>query len=112
MYPSLTQGRPFFINYPSQPPNQTPKPDNRYRFYTCELKWNHWDCKKGFDVKISNTSLLSRVVPVYKYWPEFLDPIFISFSLPNSVLVRPESSQYTHTSWEEAAPRKVGGSSE
>lgn len=104
------QERNFMNRYYGMPlPN--PNSNDRYRFYTCELKWNHWECKKGFDVKMSENTMSSRIIPVHSWFPQFLDPILISFTLPNSVLIRPDPSQYTHRSWEEAPVRKAEESS-
>ena len=67
-----------------------PEEKERTRFYACELKWNHWECRRT-EQKIwtpKPDSIATQLVPINTYIPEFFDTAIISYKLRKPVLVK------------------------
>ena len=105
VYTYFLKRRHMYTSFPQK------NPFEGYRFYTCELTWNHWECKKGFH-QMTPSAIASQIIPVSTWVPTFLDPAILSLKLQKGVVVRPDSNQYTHKSWEEAPGRSGAKSSE
>lgn len=108
MYPSLIKKQSLLQGaFTSHSPN----PEDKYRFYTCELKPSHWECQKGFH-EMKDKCVVTQVVPVRSWIPTFLDAGIISYTLKKGVVIRPDPNLYIRTSWEGAVEQKAEGSSE
>lgn len=68
------------------------KPD-RTRYYACELKWNHWECKQTKEKTWSPApdTLVTQLIPVNGYSPRFLDKAIITYKLQKSVSMKQDS---------------------
>jgi hypothetical protein len=67
-------------NIPHPPPN----PDNKFRYYQCQLTWNGLHCKKVQTNTQENTQLFT----VCKYVPEQLDTTILKYKyIPNKVII-------------------------
>jgi hypothetical protein len=76
-------------------PRPNPKPEERYRFYACELKWNAWSCspttQQTWDP--SPGTITTTLVPIRKWTPQFLDPLILRYSVHKPVIVKPPPPQ-------------------
>ena len=65
------------------------KPD-RTRFYACELKWNHWECKQTQQKQWTPAAdtIATQLVTVEDRFPTFFDTAIISYKLRKPVLVK------------------------
>lgn len=60
------------------------------RFYACELKAKHWECKQTQEKQWTPAAdtLATQLVPVDSSFPKFFDTAIISYKLRKPVLVK------------------------
>ena len=68
--------------------------EERYRYYTCELKWNMnmWECTRTEGPRelhiLSKDALVSQLIPIDKSSPKFVDPLILGYKLKKPVIVK------------------------
>lgn len=70
-----------------------PEQKDPTRFYACELKWNTWECRRTQEKNWSAKpdTLVTQLVPVSNWVPEFFDPAVVSLKLRKPVLFKSSS---------------------
>lgn len=70
-----------FITGAGGPKKQDPQ--NRDRFYACELKWNGWFCKPSETLtwERSSETFATKVIPVSSWTPKLFDPLVLRYKL-------------------------------